>query len=79
MKNGPLVGAVDHQSAKVFARTDVEADVQIQYYADSGPCAGIHTTDAVGTKLASDNTAIVSLTGLCAATKVSAATITVQR
>jgi alkaline phosphatase D len=71
LTDGPLVGAVDHQSAKVFARTDVSGDVQILYRALQGPCASTVATPPVTTYPASDFTVIVALTELCGSTQYS--------
>lgn len=68
LTDGPLVGAVDHQGAKFFARTDVAGDVSIRYQADSGPCAGTIVTAVDTTKAVNDFATIIAVTGLCSAT-----------
>jgi alkaline phosphatase D len=68
LSHGPLVGGVDHQGAKIFVRTDVEAEAQIEYWAASGPCAAHQFTQRPSTKQSADFTLIFELTGLCSDT-----------
>ena len=69
LTDGPLVGAVTHNSARVFVRTITAGTVEVQYSTDP-QLADAQMSDPVTTEVASDYTAILDLANLPADTPI---------